>query len=179
MKKNRLMTFLCACIPGAGQMYYGYMRRGLSLIALFCLGFGLTAMFSVFGVVLPVIWMYSFFDTYDLANRLLNGVPKEDDYLFLRGDFSLELFARLPRANRVLGWGMVGLGVWALYTEFLRPLLVSFFGWYFVDQIPTVVVAVLLIWGGVCLLGGRKGAGQPPRSEDLPFPGSDDAHTQS
>ena len=38
MKKNALLTFIFACVPGAGQMYYGYMQRGLSLIALFCGG---------------------------------------------------------------------------------------------------------------------------------------------
>ena len=37
MKKNNFLTFLFACIPGAGQMYYGYMRRGLSMILIFCL----------------------------------------------------------------------------------------------------------------------------------------------
>ena len=37
MKKNALLTFIFACIPGAGQMYYGYMKRGLSLITFFCL----------------------------------------------------------------------------------------------------------------------------------------------
>ena len=31
MKKNGLLTFIFACIPGAGQMYYGYMQRGLSI----------------------------------------------------------------------------------------------------------------------------------------------------
>ena len=35
MKKNAILTFLCACVPGAGQMYYGYMQRGLSLITMF------------------------------------------------------------------------------------------------------------------------------------------------
>ena len=30
MKKNALLTFIFACVPGAGQMYYGYMQRGLS-----------------------------------------------------------------------------------------------------------------------------------------------------
>ena len=31
MKKNGILTLLFACIPGAGQMYQGYMKRGLSL----------------------------------------------------------------------------------------------------------------------------------------------------
>ena len=43
MKKNALLTFIFACIPGAGQMYYGYMQRGLSLITLFCASFMLGA----------------------------------------------------------------------------------------------------------------------------------------
>ena len=37
MKKNGILTLLVACIPGAGQMYQGYMKRGLSLITMFCL----------------------------------------------------------------------------------------------------------------------------------------------
>ena len=32
MLKNGFLTFCCAFIPGAGQMYQGYMKRGLSLI---------------------------------------------------------------------------------------------------------------------------------------------------
>ena len=32
MKKNGILTLLFAFIPGAGQMYQGYMKRGLSLM---------------------------------------------------------------------------------------------------------------------------------------------------
>ena len=32
MKKNGILTLLFAFIPGAGQMYQGYMKRGLSLV---------------------------------------------------------------------------------------------------------------------------------------------------
>ena len=37
MLKNGFSTFCCAFIPGAGQMYQGYMKRGLSLILTACL----------------------------------------------------------------------------------------------------------------------------------------------
>ena len=36
MMKNGILTFLFAFCPGAGQMYQGYMKRGLSLITMFC-----------------------------------------------------------------------------------------------------------------------------------------------
>lgn len=35
MMKNGILTFLFAFCPGAGQMYQGYMKRGLSLITMF------------------------------------------------------------------------------------------------------------------------------------------------
>ena len=30
MKKNGFLTFIFACIPGAGQMYYGYAARSVA-----------------------------------------------------------------------------------------------------------------------------------------------------
>ena len=36
MLKNGFLTLLFAFIPGAGQMYQGYMKRGLSLILMCC-----------------------------------------------------------------------------------------------------------------------------------------------
>ena len=37
MLKHGFMTYCCAFIPGAGQMYQGYMKRGHSLILTACL----------------------------------------------------------------------------------------------------------------------------------------------
>ena len=63
MKKNAFLTFIFACIPGAGQMYYGYMRRGLSLITLFCVASAIGALIPPVLLAVPIIWMYAFFDT--------------------------------------------------------------------------------------------------------------------
>ena len=35
MRKSRILTFLFALWPGAGQMYLGYMKRGVSLMGRF------------------------------------------------------------------------------------------------------------------------------------------------
>ena len=61
MKKNGFLTFVFACIPGAGQMYYGYMKRGLSMITIFCLGVVVAAIIAPMVIVCPIVWMYSFF----------------------------------------------------------------------------------------------------------------------
>lgn len=70
MKKNAFLTFIFACIPGAGQMYYGYMKRGLSMITFFCLFIMAGTLVDVLVVGSVIVWMYSFFDTYDLIRHL-------------------------------------------------------------------------------------------------------------
>ena len=54
MNKNRFLVFLFSLIPGAGQMYLGYMRRGICLMALFCAVIALTAIIGLAGLALPV-----------------------------------------------------------------------------------------------------------------------------
>ena len=63
MKKNGILTLLFALIPGAGEMYQGYMKRGLSLITMFCLSVALGAWMGIeiFYIGAPILYMYSFF----------------------------------------------------------------------------------------------------------------------
>ena len=34
-QKNKILMFLFSLIPGAGQMYMGFMKQGLSLMTIF------------------------------------------------------------------------------------------------------------------------------------------------
>ena len=166
MKKNGLFTFIFACIPGAGQMYYGYMQRGLSLISLFCLSYLLGYYIGPLLVLCPIVWMYSFFDTYDLIRRLTQGAPREDSLLVFKDLASLRL---LSAGNKLVGWGLVGLGAWVLYDRLVGPLVETYFSWYIADMIPTLVVAALLIADGLWLLRGPRAQ----KTGDLPpFPGA-------
>lgn len=172
MKKNPILTFLFACIPGAGQMYYGYMQRGLSMITLFCLCFLLGMMAGPLAITCGIVWMYSFFDTYDLIRYLVAGDPKPDGLLLI-GDWSnwSDIKRLIPQHNKLLGWGLIILGVWALYDNFVRPFLVNLLrvigiedAWYWLDRLPTLVVAVVLVVAGLWLLGLRP----PQKPEELP-----------
>ena len=171
MKKNALLTFIFACVPGAGQMYYGYMQRGLALISLFCGCFILRALASPLLVTTFIVWMFSFFDTYDLIRHLAAGDPKPDTLLLL-GSWD-EIKQLIPRHNRLLGWALVGLGIWSLYGMLVEPLLYDLLNllnvqnaWQYVSAIPTVVIAVLLIAAGVWLLGLHPK--RPEDDQDLP-----------
>ena len=159
MKKNAFLTFIFACIPGAGQMYYGYMKRGTSLLVYFCLFIMLGTIISPLVVGVAVVYMFSFFDTYDLIRHMAAGEPKEDSLLVL-GNYE-EIKKLLPQHNRLIGWGLVGIGVWALYDTFISNWLYTLlcnlvgngYAYDIITGIPNVVIAALLIFAGLKLLG--------------------------
>ena len=69
--RNGFLLFISSCLSGCGQMYQGYMKRGLSLLLAFCLIlFASTYFFlGALALFLPVIWLYAFFDSYALRSR--------------------------------------------------------------------------------------------------------------
>lgn len=158
MKKNGFLTFIFACIPGAGQMYYGYMQRGLSLITMFIACFIVGAIINKLAALAIIVWMYSFFDTYDLVRHLAAGDPKEDG-LLLVGNFD-DVKKLIPQHTKLVGWGLIGFGVWALYDllignwvyKILTNVLGYGYAWDIINGIPNLVVGGLLVFAGFKLL---------------------------
>lgn len=158
MKKNGFLTFIFACIPGAGQMYYGYMQRGLSIAMILILCVMAATVVEPLLFLCLVIWMYSFFDTYDLIRHMAAGEPKEDSLLVL-GNYE-EIKKLIPQHNRLIGWGLVGFGVWALYDlligNWVYKILTNVLGyghaWDIINGIPNLVVGGLLVFAGFKLL---------------------------
>ena len=67
MKKSRLFSLLCACWPGAGEMYLGFYKTGASVMTLFLGGVALGAsLFPPLFYLTPVVWFFSFFHTNNL-----------------------------------------------------------------------------------------------------------------
>ncbi|WP_308596526.1 hypothetical protein [uncultured Gemmiger sp.] len=158
MKKNGFLTFIFACIPGAGQMYYGYMQRGLSIAMMLILCVMAATVINPLLFLCLVIWMYSFFDTYDLIRHMAAGEPKEDSLLVL-GNYG-EIKKLVPQHNRLVGWGLIGFGVWALYDlligNWVYKILTNVLGyghaWDIINGIPNLVVGGLLVFAGFKLL---------------------------
>ena len=158
MKKNGFLTFIFACIPGAGQMYYGYMQRGLSIAMMLILCVMAATVINPLLFLCLVIWMYSFFDTYDLIRHMAAGEPKEDSLLVL-GNYE-EIKKLPPQHTKLVGWGLIGFGVWALYDlligNWVYKILTNVLGyghaWDIINGIPNLVVGGLLVFAGFKLL---------------------------
>ena len=161
MKKNGILTFLFAFVPGAGQMYQGYMKRGLSLITLFflCIMAGMLLLEPLVLTAL-IVWMYSFFDTFNLRAQFIAGTAPADDYLvhFNTKDARLTLFFR--DSHKLVGWALIALGAMVAYQNIIMRVLGD----------------VMWRWGQICgvwLVRGPKGKkvhrkkAEEPEDEDF------------
>ncbi len=178
--KNGILTLIFAFIPGAGQMYQGYMKRGLSLIGMFCAGCAAMILIEGFVMVLPVIWMYSFFDTFNLRSQLGAGDAPQDDYLvhFNWKDESLKLF--LMDSHKLVGWALIGLGALVLHQNVVMQTLGDimwrwgqnspFFRAFYLmmKDLPRILFCVALIVCGVWLVRGPRAAEKPQPPEKQP-----------
>lgn len=185
MKKNGILTLLFACIPGAGQMYQGYMKRGLSLITLFFLCIMAGMLLEPLVLTALIVWMYSFFDTFNLRAQFIAGTAPADDYLvhFNTKDARLTLFFR--DSHKLLGWALIALGGLVAYENVImrvfgdvmwrwgqnNPVFRAFY--LMLDELPQIVTCVALIVCGLWLVRGPKGKkvhrkkAEEPEDEDF------------
>ena len=180
MQKNGILTFLFAFIPGAGQMYQGYMKRGLSLILMCCAICMVAALISPAAFFLIVVWMYSFFDTFNLRAQIATGTAPADDYLVHFDPKDKRLVQMMLDSHKLVGWTLIAFGVLVAYENILMNALNDlmwrwgknnpfFRAFYLVmDQLPQVVVCVALIVCGIWLVKGPK-AGRKNPSDDPDF----------
>ena len=186
MKKNGILTFLFAFVPGAGQMYQGYMKRGLSLITMFCLfiivgsATGLDAL--VVGCI--VVYMYSFFDTFNLRAQIIAENAPADDYLVHINWKDKRMQDFMMDSHKLLGWGLIALGGLVAYENVImrvfgdvmwrwgqnNPVFRAFY--LMLDELPQIVTCVALIVCGLWLVRGPKGKKnrkkpEPPQDEDF------------
>jgi len=192
MMKNGILTFFFAFVPGAGQMYQGYMKRGLSLITMFCLFVAAGSLLGPLVVGCAIVWMYSFFDTFNLRAQVGAGTAPADDYLVHINWHDKRMDQFMMDSHKLLGWGLIALGALVAYQNIIMNTLGdivwrwgqenAFFRalYLMMDQLPEIVVCVALIVCGIWLVHGPKSRKQKkqsaPEEEDFQeYVGGDNA----
>ena len=180
MLKNGLLTLLFAFIPGAGQMYQGYMKRGLSLMLMCCVIGVLAMLFAPIALFLMLVFMYSFFDTLNLRAQIALGNAPADDYLVHLDPKDKRLARLLLDSHKLVGWLLIAFGALIAYQNLIMNIfgdLVYRWGhsspvfralYLVMDSLPDVVVCVVLIVCGVWLVKGPHPAKKPDASKDVP-----------
>lgn len=163
-KRNGFLTFCFSCLPGAGQMFLGFFKQGISLMIVF---FGLICLtgwldLPPFIFLLPVIWFYAFFDALNKNALPDNDFEQlEDHYLFINGldDFKGLSLSRYRIVAAVI---IILLGINLLCNNLVD--LLATFGFTFSYEIhqiffyhiPQMAIAILIIAAGVYLIMGKR-----------------------
>ncbi len=165
-KKNKFFTFIFSLLPGAGEMYMGFMKMGISLMSCFFLALMLadSGMFDFMVLIAAIVWFYSFFHVHNLAGLpdemflevkdayLLPFAGKEDEKMMITGKY------RKVTAVILIVIGVSGLLklfyyiTAAYFPEIIRVILKDIIFYYFARGVFSIAVIVL----GIYMIRGKK-----------------------
>ena len=174
-QKHELLLLITSCVPGCGEMYQGYMKRGMSILTIFCGIFALAVFLEIgaLAVLMLPVWLFSFFDSYNLRAQAEADAAPPDGYLFGLSDVdSRQMSAVLQKRHSLVGWGLVAVGVYIFYStvaDWVVDFFCQFFDAWWLDRIltydvPRLAVTVGIIALGVWFIRGPK----REKSEDIP-----------
>jgi hypothetical protein len=162
MKSKKFKAMFFSIIPGAGHMYLNLPKQGIQLMSLFFLAIFISdwLRFGFFGVLIPIIWFYSFFDA---GHKASLGQPLQDGSLEILKGFTAKDYLSKD-LNKLFGYGLIAIGIIALVDRTLFPILADLnFGNAFRSFIYSVrsylktgIISAILIIVGVKLLSGSK-----------------------
>ena len=164
-KKSSFLTFCFSLLPGAGQMYMGFMKRGSSLMAYFFLTIFLSTWLGLGPLMflMPIIWFYAFFDTHNLRAMPDDEFYAMEDNFILLPDYAREKAQLIQSKYRnVLAIALIVIGSTILWNNFvdiiddILPDLVSSVLYRFGRLAPQLFVACAIIAFGIYLIRGKK-----------------------
>ncbi|MDF2538390.1 MAG: hypothetical protein K0S76_1411 [Herbinix sp.] len=164
-KKSSFLTFIFSLMPGAGEMYMGFMKRGLSLMAafFFFIFIGAWLTMGLLLLPLPLIWFYSFFDTHNLRSTPDEEFyALEDDYI-LFPDINKDHVRMLQSKYRnvfaiiliVIGFSILWNNIYKVFNDYLPNIIDNILydiGYYF----PQLLIGSAIILFGFYLIRGKK-----------------------
>lgn len=164
-KKNQFLTFCFSLLPGAGQMYMGFMKRGLSLMFSFFFLIFLSSWLNIGSLllVLPIVWFFAFFDTHNLRSMPDEEFEKlKDDYIILPDLARKNSEFLYSRYRKVLAVVLIIIGFDLLWHNFIElflgylPAQLYSFLIRLTDTLPQIIIGIAIIALGVILIRGKK-----------------------
>lgn len=167
-KRNRFWLFVCSLWPGAGHMYIGFMKMGLSFMLGFLLSIAIVGITNI-GVlaVFPItIYIYAFFHANNLGGLDdAEFAAVKDEYLFGFADMG-QYHLKLNGKNRnIAAVVLIIVGLCMLWNVAIG-ICIDYIDWdnsaartiYYTlrDDVPRVVIAFVVVLIGVRMLRGKK-----------------------
>ena len=156
-KKNKFFTFIFSLMPGAAEMYMGFMKQGISLMALFfiCLIVPLAThirYFEMLSFSAILVWFYSFFHARNVAAQSQEDFDALEDCFVWEGVLAEKNFKVTNPTIRKWAAGILMVMGAAILWENFSSIIINLIPTRYwdelyplIDRIPQVVVAVIII----------------------------------
>ncbi len=164
-RRNKALTVIFSFVPGAGQMFQGFMNTGILLLSLFFGVIFLSAFFDLYiiNLALPVIWCYAFFDS-------INKMNYEDEEFYAIKDeipFNFEPVKKLGMPIKIAAILLITAGVFSIWnvaygviSEYIYSISpISSTVYALVDALsnfPRIVIGIIIIICGIKLIHKKK-----------------------
>lgn len=166
-KKNKFWAFIFSFMPGAGEMYMGFMKQGVSLMSMFfaCVMISGWMRADIILCIGIVIWCYSFFHVHNLRALPEEQFQAVEDKIIVpfSGDnlnIDFNISNQKIRTARAIFLILLGASMlWNYLLDIISRFLPHEFYYIIYDfcySLPEAVVAVLIIWLGIRLIKGKK-----------------------
>lgn len=163
-QKNKALTFFFSLMPGCGQMYMGFMRRGLCFMLCFWGSLIVIDAFNIWFFVIPMIisWFCAFFDAINLNTMPPEQFAERTDAFLIPGTKNEIMPRRIERwigiALLVAGLYMIWDRVWVVIHNILYEFELEFYPlvYYVYNAIPLIVVSLIVVVLGIKLIIGKK-----------------------
>lgn len=166
-KKNRFWAFVFSLVPGAGEMYMGFMKQGVSLMSMFlaCIMISAWMRADILILIDIVIWCYSFFHVHNLRFLPEEQFQAVEDKIlvpFNGENLNIDFKISNQKVRTVGAVFLILLGasiLWNYVMDIVSYYLPeAFWDIYYrvCYNLPEAVIAVLIIWIGLRLIKGKK-----------------------
>ena len=177
-QKRGFWLFIFSLIPGAGEMYMGFKKQGISIMLLF---WGVFAVGSCTGMdwlmfLIPIIWFYSFFNVHNLKSLSEEEFYSVEDSYVLHMDKLLgDVDTLLSHHRKLTAIILIVFGasiLWNNLVDFFYMILPGYLAEVlgsFAYHLPQLVIAVAIIFAGIYILTRKKDALDKEQQKSDPF----------
>lgn len=164
-KKGKLLTTLFALVPGAGQMYMGFMKLGLSLMSIFVAILFIADFVnsSAFLFLLPIVWCYAFFDAVNKNSLSDEEFYSLEDHPCISSD-TIAYAKRIVNGKEKQGVAiaLILIGIDILWKNFFWLISVFVPGWIYghiyglIYRFPQVLIGCVVLYIGISIVYKKK-----------------------
>ena len=119
-KRNKFFVFCFSFIPGAAEMYMGFMKNGLSIMAAFvAIPIAMNFLWFADKILLgwmAVTWFYAFFHAWNLYGLSVEELgEREDNYFWKELGITKKLDIKDEKTRKYTSAGLIVLGAFMAF----------------------------------------------------------------